>query len=241
MFSFLFPWGVILQALALVHFLRRRPDTIWFWIIIFLGPLGALVYMAIEVVPDAVLLRHSFEGFARRRRIRDLEALVVDSPTAGNYEELGDLHLDEKQYARARECYDKAISPRTDHPDPIYRRAIAAMHLGDFAAARRDLETVTTRDPKYDFNRALGLLGHACARTGDAARAEAVFTRAIEHSTLSETYVNYASFLASQGRTADAHEWARRVLAHKAAMPRYVQRRDRPWFRQAKAILKGSG
>jgi len=29
------PWGIILQALALVHFIRRRPDTYWLWIIIF--------------------------------------------------------------------------------------------------------------------------------------------------------------------------------------------------------------
>src|SRR5262249_11414171 len=54
------PWGVILQAVALIHFIRRRPDTYWLFIIIFLGPLGALVYIFIEVIPDLGLLRHSF-------------------------------------------------------------------------------------------------------------------------------------------------------------------------------------
>src|SRR5215471_11343183 len=38
----LYPYGVILQALALIHFIRRRPDTYWLFIIIFLGPLGAV-------------------------------------------------------------------------------------------------------------------------------------------------------------------------------------------------------
>jgi hypothetical protein len=237
-FSFLFPWGVILQALAIVHFIRRRPDTIWLWVILFLGPVGALVYIAVEVLPDAALLRQSFEGFGRRKRIRTLEAVALESPTAGNYEELGDLYLDEKQYARARACYDKAISPRTDHPDPVYRRAIAAIHLGDFAAAVRDLESVTGRDPKYDFNRAVGLLAHAYAKAGQADRADATFRQAVEQSTLSETYVNYASFLASQGRTAESREWAQRVLSHAQTLPRYLQRRQRHWFRQAKAMLK---
>ncbi|MBA2258101.1 MAG: hypothetical protein H0W18_04350, partial [Acidobacteria bacterium] len=105
MFSLLFPWGVLLQALAMVHFIRRRPDTIWLWIIIFLGPLGALVYIGMEVVPDLALLRQSFDSFGRRKRISHLEAMVLQNPSAGNYEELGDLYLEERKYARARDCY----------------------------------------------------------------------------------------------------------------------------------------
>ncbi|HET9271382.1 MAG TPA: hypothetical protein VFO31_24565 [Vicinamibacterales bacterium] len=47
-----FQWGLLLQALAIVHFIRRRPDTFWLYVIIFLGGLGALVYIVVEVVPD---------------------------------------------------------------------------------------------------------------------------------------------------------------------------------------------
>jgi hypothetical protein len=236
--SWLFPWGIILQAIALVHFIRRRPDGIWLWIIIFLGPIGALIYIVIEMVPDLGLLRQSFDAFGRRKRIRHLEAVVLENPSAGNYEELADLYLDDRNYARARECYDKAISPRADQPDPIYRRGVARVHLGEFAAAVQDLEYVTSRDPKYDFHRAIGLLAHAYANTNEPAKAEALFQQATSASTLSETYLNYAGFLAAQGRTAEAREWATRVLSRKQTMPRYLQRRERPWFRKAGALLK---
>jgi hypothetical protein len=233
-----FQWGILLQVLAVLHFLRRRPDTFWLWIIIFFGAPGAFIYIVMEVVPDLGLLRHSFEGFGRRKRITYLEALVQQNPAAGNYEELGDLYLDEGKYAKARECYDKAITPRTTHADPYYRRGMAAIQMGDFPAAAADLEHVTSKDPKYDSNRALGLLAHAYANTGQPADAETYFQRALEFSTLSETYVNYATFLAAQNRPAEAREWAERVLANKAAMPRYLQRRERSWFRKAKALLK---
>jgi hypothetical protein len=237
-YSFLFPWNLLLMGIAIVHFIRRRPDTYWLYIILIGGGLGAVVYIFVEVLPDFGLLRQSFKVFPRRRRIRELEAIILDNPSAGNYEELADLYLEEGKYTRARECYDKAISSRTDSPDPFYRRGIAAMELGDFAAAVPDLERATAKDPKYDFYRAAGLLAHAYARTGQTEKAAALFQKTTQISTLSETYLNYSSFLASQGKTAEAREWAQKILAKKPTLPGYLRRRERPWFRKAQGLLK---
>jgi len=233
-----YPWGLILQGLAIVHFIRRRPDTYWLWIIIFLGPLGALVYIFMEVLPDAGLLRQSFDGFPRRKRIRQLEAIVLENPSVGNYEELGDLYLDDNNFRRARECYDKAISSRADLPDVFYRRGIAEIQLGDFAAAVSDLAHVVSRNPKYDSHRAAGLLAHAYANTGEIEKADELFQHVTQRSTSSEVYYNYANFLASQNRVAEAREWTQRILAKKPTMPGYLRRRERPWFRRASGLLK---
>src|SRR5215469_15308704 len=99
-YSFLFPWNFILQGIAIVHFIRRRPDTYCLYVILIGRIMGAIVYIFVEVLPDFGLLRTSFKTFPRRRRIRELEAIVLDNPSAGNYEELADLYLDEKKYAR---------------------------------------------------------------------------------------------------------------------------------------------
>src|SRR5438270_11022119 len=133
--QFVLSWGILLQVLAVVHFIRRKPDTFWLWIIIIGGGFGAIVYLAVEALPDLGLLRQSFKVFPRRKRIRELESAILDNPSAGNYEELADLYSEEKKFARARQCYDKAISSRTDSPDPFYRRAIAEIEMGDFTAA----------------------------------------------------------------------------------------------------------
>ena len=234
-----YPWGLILQAGAILHFVRRRPDTYWLWIILLGGGLGALVYIVAEVVPDAGLLRGSFDAMGRRRRIRDLETAVLDNPSIGNLEELADQYLDEGRFARARELYDKVIaSGRANSLHPYYRRGVAAIALDDFTAALADLESVVSKDPKYDFHRAIGLLAHAHARAGDPDKADALFKSATAISTLSETYYNYATFLAGRQQTAEAREWAERILAKKPTMPRYLRRRERPWFRKANALLK---
>jgi hypothetical protein len=232
-----YPWGLLLYAVAVIHFIRRRPNGYWIWIILVV-PFGVLAYIVIEVIPDLGLLRTTFEGFPRRKRIRHLEALVLDNPAVGNLEELGDLYLDEKNFKRAREFFDKAIAMRSSSDDAFYRRGIAEIELGDHAAAVPDLEYVVSRDRKYGSYRAMGLLAHAYAQTGQSEKAEAWFEEVTQLSTLSETYWNYANFLASQQRTPEAREWAQRILQKKPTMPSYLRRRERPWFRKAKALLK---
>ena len=236
--SLFYPWGFFLQAAAILHFVRRRPDTYWLWIILIGGGLGALIYLVAEAVPDIGLLRTSLNAFPRRRRINELERIIIDNPAIGNQEELADLYLEEDQFERARELYDRVISPRSDSLDPFYRRGMAELALNDAAAAVADLERVVAKDPKYDLHRAIGLLAHAYAKTGPADRADATFRQATDISTLSETYFNYATFLMEQNRPSEAREWAGKILAKKATMPRYLRRRERPWFRKAAGILK---
>jgi len=237
LFFFASWWGFALQVVAIVHFIRRRPDTYWLFIILIGGWLGALVYIVVEVIPDAGLLSTSFQAFPRRRRIRELERAILDNPSAGNYEELGLLYLDDRNFSKARACYDKAISSRTDHVDPFYRRGIAEIELGDFAAAVPDLERAVNDDPNYDFHRAIGLLAHAYAQTGQSDKAATLFQKATKISTISETYYNYALFLQSQRQREEARQWAQNILAKKPAMPSYQRRRERPWFRKAQALL----
>jgi hypothetical protein len=235
---FLYPWGLILQGLAIIHFIRRRPDTYWIYIILFLGPIGATIYLFAEALPDIGLLRQSFKGISRRKRISQLIAAIRDNPSTGNYEELGDLYLEEGKLQSARDAFDKAIAARANTLDPFYGRGLCAILLGDATAALPDLERVVDKYPDHDFYRAAGLLAHAYAQTGQKERAEALFRRVTAISTLSETYLNFASLLASEGRNAEAREWIQRVLDKKPTMPGYQRRRERPWFRSANAMLK---
>jgi hypothetical protein len=82
------------------------------------------------------------------------------------------------------------------------------------------------------------LLARAYALTGQNDKAETWFRKATGASTLSETYLYFAEFLAAQGRNAEARQWAQRVLAKERAMPDYLRRRERKWFQGANELLK---
>jgi hypothetical protein len=233
-----YSFGLPLMVIALIHFARRRPDNYWLWIIMMGGGLGALVYICVEVLPDLGLLRQQFRILAHRKKIRQLEVMVLDNPSAGNYEELADLYLEQEKYATAKDCYDRAISTRTDSPDPFYRRALCELELNDFAAAAGDLEHVVKKDPGYDYQRAAGLLAFAWSQNGKPEQAAQLFEQITTTSTLSETQFNYARFLAEHGKTPEARQWAQKILAKKATMPRYLKRRERPWFRKASMLLR---
>ena len=235
---FLYPWGLLVQVAAIIHFIRRRPDTYWLYIILFLGPVGALVYIFAEVVPDVGLLNQSFKGISRRKQIAALELTIRDNPSVGNLEELGELYMEEGKLQQARATYNRAVGARTTSLDCFYRRGVCAILLGDAAGALPDLEKVVAKEPDYDFNRAPALLARAYAVTGEKQKAEALFRRVTVTSTLSETYLNFADFLASEGRNAEARAWAQKVLDKEPTMPRYLRRRERPWSQRAKKTLK---
>ncbi len=239
LFSHLFyPWSLLLQVGAVIHFIRRRPSVYWLYIIVFLGPIGALVYLAVEALPDVGLARESFKVFPRRKRIGQLEIAIRDNPSAGNYEELANLYMDDGKLQLARSTFDKAIAARSDTLDTFYRRGVCALLLGDAAGALPDLERVVAKEPDYDFRRAAGLLAHAYALTGQKEKSEALFRQVTTLSTLAETYLNFAELLASEGHNSEARQWAQKVLDKRPTMPGYLRRRERPWFRSADKLLR---
>jgi len=237
--SYLFyPWGFIVQGLAILHFVRRRPENYWFYVIFFGGFLGASVYILAEVLPDLGLLRGVFQGFGRRSRIQKVETDILDNPSPANYEELGELYKDQGQFEKAREAFTNAIAARSDSIYTFYSRALCSLGLNDLPGAIPDLERVVTADRKFDYYRAAGLLADAYARTGQLERADALFAEVTQISTTPETLYNYASFLKTVNRPDEAREWARKLQAKKRTLPRYMQRRERPWFRKGKALMK---
>ncbi len=233
-----YPWGFVVQIFAIVHFVRRRPENYWFYVIFFLGWLGAAVYIVAEVIPDLGLLRGVFQGFGRRSRIQKVETDILDNPSPANYEELGELYKDQGQYEKARDAFNRAITGRSDSIYTFYSRAQSSLGMNDLAAAIPDLERVVAGDRKFDYYRAAGLLANAYAQTGQLERADPVFAEVTQISTTPETLYNYASFLKTANRRDESREWAQKLLAKKRTLPRYMQRRERPWFRKGKALLK---
>lgn len=234
----IFAYGFILQIAAIVTFAKRGGDRYWIWIILIGGAIGAIAYFLIEGLPDFTRIAHSFSGPARRKRITVLRAIVRENPAPGNYEELGELLIEEKKWSEAREAFDKALSSRTDSLHPFYHRGVASFELGDYPSAVRDLKLVVDKDPKFAYSRALCLLAQAQARSGHGDEAAAAFDRLVQSSTAAESLCAAAEFLIERGRYGEARDLVETILARRATMPAYQKRRDRRWMWKAKALQR---
>jgi len=155
----LYPWGFLLQGLAIVHFIAAgRIHT---------GSLSSFSWVRPE--RSYILPSRRFPTSDWSVSPSGLSATQAHSRTRSrdSRQSLGrklrrtrrSLH-DDGKFAAARAAFDKAIGARADTPDPFYRRGVCAIQLGDAAAALPDLERVVGKEPGYDFQRAA-----VCLRT----------------------------------------------------------------------------
>lgn len=236
-----FPWylGVLLQALMIVHFFRRRPEGYWFFVIIFLGPLGALIYFVIEVAPDLRVKPPWLARRERRRRRQWLEHVVEESPALEHLLELAENCAAEGEHARAVELFSRVLKRDPDTREARHGRAKSLVELGRIERAIEDLEPVVRAEPKHQFWDSYLTLAECYDRRGQPEKARAAYEEILGRTTVSRAYYGCGLLLDRQGEKERAREMMRQILAKKPALPRYLRRQERPWFKKAEVFLKG--
>ena len=241
MISHFFAWGlfgIVLMAMALVHYFRRQPSFYWLYLIIFLGPLGALIYLAIEWLPElfdpgAIPLcgarpprarggsRHPAESFGGKlRRARPAapgQRRLVTGPAPA------------------------LTAPWHSAPIRSIPSTAAAWPNGAGRLCRRSRRPGARRHRRRRLRlparrRTAGLL--PIGRPAISTRAQRLFEQVLRTSTLTETQLHYAEFLAETGHRAEAKQQALRIRDKRAGMPGFQRRRERKLFRRNSALLR---
>ncbi len=235
-----FPWylGGLFQALMLLHYFRRRPDGYWFFIIIFMGPLGALIYFILEVVPDLRVKPPMIARFERKRRREWLEHVAGDAPSLEALQELGEIYAADGKHERAIEFFSRALKRDKESREALYGRGKSLLALGRIEEAVADLEPVVRAEPVYGRYDAYLTLAECYEKLSRDDAARTAYQEILGRTTVSRAYYNYGALLARHGETATACEMMQQILAKKPALPRYLRRQERPWFRKAEAFLK---
>ena len=237
---FLNPWslGVLLQALMIVHFFRNRPEGYWFWVIVFLGPIGAAVYFFVEVLPGFNWKMPVFERWERARRREWLEKLVSESPSQEALCELALIRGKDGDHVRAIELYGQALRRDPEDSESLYGRGLSAMETGDYASAVKDLTALAKAEPSYRLQEGNLALAEAYEGLGEPDKASQVYRSILKRTQVSQAYFCLGRLLANQGEIGQAREMMQEIIMKQAVLPRYLRRLERPWVWRARKFLK---
>lgn len=240
MYSLFNPWtlGVVFQVLMIVHFIRNRPETYWFFVILFLGPLGAGAYFVIEVLPGMRWKMPAIERWERSRRRKWLENIVSETPSQEALGELAAICAKEGDHTRAIELYGEALRRDPGDIDSLYGRGLSRIETGDYQEAVEDLTTLTTEDPNYKLHQGSLALARAYEGLGDDHQAVQVYQQILSRTPVSEAYYGLGKLQAKQGNTDEARRMMQEILAKQNGLPRYLRRQERPWVWKARMLLK---
>jgi hypothetical protein len=230
--------GPLLQLLMLIHFFRNRPEYYWFFVIIFLGPLGAAVYFFVEVMPGMNWKLPVIARWERSRRKQWYEKLVKESPSQEALGQLAAICAIEGNHSRAIELYGDALDRDPGDHDGRYGRARSYMALQRYEDAVADLSEIVASEPHFKMHAAQLALAEsyeALARPSDAA---GVYRSVLERNPVSAANYGLGKILAEQGETAEARGLLEEVVSKQTGLPRYLRRQERPWVAKAKKLLK---
>jgi hypothetical protein len=208
----LFGIGLLFSIAMCVHVVRTGQNMMWLYIILFLSPIGGIVYLIAVVVPSLTgspAARKAREA-ARdtldpTRNYRTAKQAVDDSPTVYNRMRLAAAAGELGRWDEAEALYRAAAQGvHAEDPALAYGLAHSLVELGRYAEAAPLLEKLERENPRTPQTAlALARAYDGLGRPGDA---EAPYQYAAARLPGLEGIARQAAFLARTGRKAEAQE-----------------------------------
>ncbi len=247
MFGLPLGWIVAVVDIALiVHAARTGRFMPWGFIILFLPGIGALAYVAVELVPEWLGSNRTRRAGSRivgaldpERRYRQLtdELAVVD--TIANRAALAEACLALGKFEEARAQYVAILAaPQGDEPSFMLGRARAEFGLGEPALAVTTLDELKARWPQYQSPDADLLYGRALEAAGRVDEALAAYEGVAGAYPGQEPRVRRAELLARIGRGEEGRALAAEIARDLRRSPPHVRRAQSQWLAAADKLAR---
>lgn len=240
-------WPVSLAATGLwiwmlIDCARNEPDRVWLWVIIFLGPLGGVIYFVARKLPMLDLPTPVFlKSFGRRKEVWAAEAAARNIGNPYQYLQLGELYRELGRNDESLTAFQTALDKEPDNAQALWGVAQLLMYKQQFAVARGHLEKLLEMDPHYKYGEVYLAYGRALIALGEKDAAREHLAGNIRRWSYPEAHVLLASLLAEAGNQSEARRYLETVVYDMRAAPDFSLKRNRRWVRKAKSLLKQIG
>lgn len=235
-----------IQAGLIVHVIRTGRNQLWIWVLILVPfGIGALAYLAVEILPELLRsrtarrtargLRRAMDPGADLRRYEDEARVTANVASRQRYAEELTRH---ERYDEAIAQYTQALSGLYEHdPNLMLGLARAQFAKGDARAARTTLDELIRLNPGFRSPDGHLLFARSLAAEGNVAGALEEYRVLTPSYPGAEAAVRYAQLLEAQGQHAEAERVARELLEQAHIAPRHYRRAQREWLEAAQRLL----
>ncbi len=236
---------LVMDVLCIIHALRARQPYYWFFIIIALPTIGAVLYFFMEMLPDIQHSRAARQAASDigkvvdpDREIREATAQLRISDTAENRKRLAEALIAKERYEEAGSLYEAALTGvHADDPALLIGLARAQFGTRNYAGVCETLDRL--RAAHSDIQSADLHLLYARSREGMGELDQAL----VEYEALAgyfpgeEARCRYALLLQRLGRLEESRTQFGQVVASVETAPKTYFRAQRDWYQVAQRNL----
>ena len=222
----------------------RRQEWFWAAIMFFFPMISPILYFFLvyraQASPSATT---GFElpGTYNRKRTKELQGLIHHLDKAHHHAELGDIYFQQGKLKEAEACYRAAIE--RDATDIDFQAHLGQCLLRQNRAeeAAPLLENIVRQNPRHDYGHTLMAYAETLTKLSQKDAALAAWKQVLEHHSYARARVQLARLYLERNEPDLARKELTDFLADEAYGASFQKKLDKPWTRQAKAMLKQIG
>jgi hypothetical protein len=239
--SYLYYIPIALQAICVLHCIRKGNQNKWIWIIVFLPVVGCIAYFFSEILTGNQINQvTSGVGSVLNPggSIKKLEEQLRFSDTFHNRIALADAYLAGGYTQNAIDLYEYSLTGVfTENEHVIKQLIIAYANVGRYA----DILPLAKRmysSPQFSRSRVHMLYAVALENTGNSEQAEKEFKTMNSRFAYFEARYQYALFLLRAGRNEEAKQLLNTMVYEGGHLSSRERRANQQWISKAKDELR---
>jgi hypothetical protein len=238
--------STIVAAILIIHVLKTGRDFRWIFLLIFLPYIGALIYVAMEILPSLT------GGLAARRAARRVGRLVDPGRSLREYQldyersrnvdsatRLANELVREGRYDEAiKVCEESRGGVFADDPTLLLALASAQFAKREFGKAIETLDSLRAKNPQFRSADGHLLYARALEEEGRMAKAIEEYAALARYYPGAEARVRLAQLHEKAGDAETAQRLFRQIIEDARLAPKHFQRAQREWIDIAKKALQ---
>lgn len=231
----------LFQLWMLIDAVRRRE---WVWalfIVVGFGLSALFYYFAVYRAAPTATRGFELPGAYDRRRVKELQAQIHHLDKAHHYSQLGDLYFQQGNLAKAEASYQAALERDSQDLDTRSHLGQVFLRQKRLAEARPLLEGVVAENPKHDYGYTQMALAETLTALGEKDAALELWKHITENHSYPRAKVQLAELYLERNQKDLAAAELKEVVADDVHSPVFQRKRDRPWVRRARGLLRKAG